>query len=86
VLTKIALVLSVALTFAVAAQATVAAAPDEAPIVLAQEGDEGGGQTETGPPWTYQMARITLVLVAFLGLGLGLLYYRLVVRRRRGDA
>jgi hypothetical protein len=86
VLTKLALVLSVALTFAVATPTSVTAAPAEASIVLAQEGDEGGGQTETGPPWTYQMARITLVLVFFLGLGLGLLYYRLVVRRRRGDA
>jgi hypothetical protein len=86
VLTKLALVLSVALNLSVATPTTVMAAPAETRIVLAQEGDEGGGQTETGPPWTYQMARITLVLVVFLGLGLGLLYYRLVVRRRRGDA
>ena len=85
-LTKLAVVLSVALALAMATPATVAAAPAEAPIVLAQEGEEGGGQTETGPPWTYQMARITVVLVVFLGLGLGLLYYRLVVRRRRSDA
>jgi hypothetical protein len=82
VLTKLALVLCVVLTIA-AAPAGVAAAPAESQVVLAQE--EGGGGTETGPPWTYQMARITLVLVGFLGLGLGLLYYRLVVRRRRGD-
>jgi hypothetical protein len=82
VLAKLALVLCVVLTIA-AAPAGVAAAPVESQVVLAQE--EGGGGTETGPPWTYQMARITLVLVGFLGLGLGLLYYRLVVRRRRGD-
>jgi hypothetical protein len=86
VLAKLALVMSIALTMAAAAPASVAAAPGESHVVLAQEGDKGGGQTETGPPWTYQMARITVVLVVFLGLGLGLLYYRLVVRRRRGDS
>jgi hypothetical protein len=83
VLTKLALVLCMVLTIA-AAPVGVAAAPAESQVVLAQE-EEGGGGTETGPPWTYQMARITLVLVGFLGVGLGLLYYRLVVRRRRGD-
>jgi hypothetical protein len=83
VLTKLALVFCVVLTIA-AAPAGVATAPTESQVVLAQE-EEGGGGTETGPPWTYQMARITLVLVGLLGLGLGLLYYRLVVRRRRGD-
>jgi hypothetical protein len=88
VLTKLALVFGVALTIAAASPASVAAAPASADtsIVLAQQGGEGGAETETGPPWTYQMARITVVLVVFLALGLGLLYYRLVVRRRRGDA
>jgi hypothetical protein len=52
---------------------------------LAQEGSEGGA-VETGPPWTYQMAKITLVMLLFLGLAIGGIYYRLVVRRRRGDA
>jgi hypothetical protein len=85
VLAKLALVLCVALTITAATPASVTAAPTESHVVLAQEGDEGGGATETGPPWTYQMARVTVVLVVLLGLGLGLLYYRLVVRRRRGD-
>lgn len=41
---------------------------------------------EAGPPWTYQMARITIALLAFLLLGTGYLYWRLVVSRRRGAA
>ena len=49
-----------------------------------EEETEGGTSTETGPPWTYQMARITLVLLVFLALGLGYLYYRLVASRRSG--
>ena len=52
---------------------------------LAQEDSEGGA-AEVGPPWTYQMAKITVVMVLFLGLAIGAIYYRLVVRRRRGDA
>lgn len=44
---------------------------------------EGAATEETGPPWTYQMARITLVLLLFLALGLAFLYYRLVVQRRK---
>lgn len=54
------------------------------------ESGAGEGETEeasteaTGPPWTYQMARITLVLLVLLALGLGYLYYRLVASRRKG--
>jgi hypothetical protein len=54
-------------------------------VALAQEDSEGGGAAETGPPWTYQMAKVTLVLLVLLGLAIGAIYYRLVVRRRRGD-
>ena len=51
----------------------------------------GEGQTEevaeeTGPPWTYQMAWITLALLALMGIGLVVLYYRLVVQRRKSGA
>jgi cobalamin biosynthesis Mg chelatase CobN len=52
----------------------------------ASEEESEGGATETGPPWTYQMARITLIGSAFLLLACGYLYWRLVVRRRRGEA
>ena len=54
-----------------------------------EEGAGGGeepAETETGPPWTYQMARIALVLLLFLGLGVGLMYWRLIVSRQRGTA
>ena len=38
---------------------------------------------ETGPVWTYQMARIVVVLLVFLLAAIGLLYWRLVGQRRR---
>lgn len=41
---------------------------------------------ETGPPWTYQMARIALVLLALTLLAVFLAYQRFVIRRRRGFA
>ncbi len=53
------------------------------------ETDPGTGEaaeTETGPPWTYQMARIGLVLLVFLALSIGLAYYRFVASRQRGAA
>lgn len=40
--------------------------------------------TETGPPWTYQMARIALASLALLGLAIAGAYYRFVVMRQRG--
>ncbi|MGH2748763.1 MAG: hypothetical protein ACRDKB_12705 [Actinomycetota bacterium] len=47
-------------------------------------GEEGEAATETGPQWTYQMARIAMVGVVALGLAIGAAYYRFVVMRRRG--
>ena len=47
--------------------------------------EEGGASAETGPPWTYQMARIALVLLALTLLAVAFAYYRFVaVRRREG--
>lgn len=40
---------------------------------------------EAGPPWTYQMARISLLLLALMLLAVGATYYRLVVKRQRGE-
>jgi hypothetical protein len=54
------------------------AQPSEAPSPSATE-------EEAGPPWTYQMARISLALLALLLLGMGAVYYRLVVKRQRGE-
>lgn len=47
------------------------------------EGEEAA--TETGPQWTYQMARIALIGVFGLGLAIAAAYYRFVVVRRRGE-
>jgi hypothetical protein len=51
-----------------------------------ESAEEGGAVAEeTGPPWTYQMARIALVLLALTLLGVAFAYYRFVaVRRREG--
>jgi hypothetical protein len=49
----------------------------------AGEGETEGGTGETGPPWTYQMARAALALTVLLGLGIALMYRRLVGSRQR---
>ena len=46
-------------------------------------GDEEAAAEEEGPPWTYQMARITLALLLLLFLAMGLLYWRLLASRQR---
>jgi len=48
-----------------------------------ESSEEGGAAAETGPPWTYQMARIALVLLALTLLGVAFAYYRFVAIRRR---
>jgi hypothetical protein len=50
------------------------------------EGEVGAGEgaaEETGPPWTYQMARMGMALLVLLGLAIGLAYWRLVAKRQR---
>ncbi|GEM_PF-2584251 len=39
---------------------------------------------EAGPPWTYQMAFLSIALVLLLGLAIARWYYQLIVVRRRG--
>jgi len=51
-----------------------------------EEGQSEEAAEEEGPPWTYQMARISLALLAFLALAIGGAYYRFVVMRQRGEA
>lgn len=51
----------------------------------AQE-DSEAAVTETGPPWTYQMARISLVLLVLLGLAVFRSYHKLVGSRQKGAA
>ena len=53
------------------------------------ETGSGAGETEeaveeTGPPWTYQMARMALAALFLLGLAIAGAYYRFVVMRQRG--
>ncbi|MGH2752633.1 MAG: hypothetical protein ACRDK3_17445 [Actinomycetota bacterium] len=45
--------------------------------------EEGEAAAETGPPWTYQMARIALVLLVLTLAGVAFAYYRFVATRRR---
>lgn len=40
--------------------------------------------TETGPPWTYQMARMALAALLLMALAIAGAYYRFVVTRQRG--
>jgi hypothetical protein len=49
-------------------------------------GETTEGTAETGPPWTYQMARISLALLVALALGIAFIYHRLVTKRQRGEA
>jgi hypothetical protein len=77
----------------------VAQQPGEEPETEGEEGaDPGGTKAETGagegeseeagdtgPPWTYQMARIGIAMLVLLVIGLALLYRRLIVVRRRGE-
>jgi cobalamin biosynthesis Mg chelatase CobN len=40
-------------------------------------------EPEAGPPWTYQMARIIIVLSIFLGLAIFRWYWKLVASRQK---
>ncbi len=84
--------LLVALAIAGVAAAPAMAAPSSVIVAQAEGEDSSTGTsteqttgTEAGPLWTYQMARITVVLTLGLGLAIGLMYYRLIVKRRRGE-
>ena len=51
----------------------------------AGEGEQApAAEEEEGPQWTYQMSRITLVMLLLLFLAMGALYYRMIARRQRG--
>ena len=49
----------------------------------ADQGETGSATEEIGPPWTYQMARISILLMLVLGLGIGFWYWRLIAGRQR---
>jgi hypothetical protein len=68
----------------------IAGAANASPAALLAQG-AGGGKAQPaatptpGPPWTYQMARISIVLLVLIIAAVGLLYYRLVIARQRGE-
>jgi hypothetical protein len=49
-----------------------------------EEQTEEAATEEEGPPWTYQMARISIALILILVAGVGLLYYKLIASRQKG--
>ena len=61
---------------------------DEEAETGADEGStaEGESTEEEGPPWTYQMARIGMVLLVLIGALIGWWYYKMIVVRQRGEA
>lgn len=61
-------------------------AGQEDPETQTDPGEGEEAESETGPPWTYQMARVGLLMAFLVLAGLGLLYWRLVLRRARGSA
>ena len=48
-----------------------------------EEADSEAAEAETGPPWTYQMARIIIVLSILLALAIFRWYWKLVGSRQR---
>lgn len=49
----------------------------------ADEGEQAPAAEETGPVWTYQMARIGLGLLVLLLAAVGFTYWKLVAHRQR---
>lgn len=57
----------------------------------AAETDPGAGkdapaEEEEGPPWTYQMARLSIGLVLLLGGGMALLYRKMIGSRQKSPS
>jgi hypothetical protein len=49
-------------------------------------GDAAEPPAEAGPPWTYQMARLSLLMLVLLGLGIFVAYRKLVMGRQSAGA
>ncbi|MQA99350.1 MAG: hypothetical protein GEU78_03510 [Actinobacteria bacterium] len=61
-------------------------AGQEDPEAQTDPGEGEEAESETGPPWTYQMARAGVLMALLMLAAIGLLYWRLVIRRARGAA
>lgn len=61
---------------------------DEGAETGPNEGETAKGESteEEGPPWTYQMARIGVVLLLLIAAQIGFMYYKMIVVRQRGGA
>ena len=63
-------------------------APEGQGDAEAETGSGGGAtedaETETGPPWTYQMARIIIALLVLLALSIAWMYWKLIAGRQKG--
>ena len=46
-------------------------------------GEDAPAEEEEGPPWTYQMARLSIGLVVLLCVGMALLYRKLIGSRQK---
>jgi hypothetical protein len=89
---RLAILLASLLLLPVITGAGLSVAHASTRVVLAQSSrSKGGGKAQPaatptpGPPWTYQMARISIVLLLMIIAAVGLLYYRLVIARQRGE-
>jgi hypothetical protein len=86
---RLVILLAFLLISPVVAGAPLAVAHAGPSVVIVQAA--GGGKAQPaatptpGPPWTYQMARISIVLLVLMIVAVALLYYRLVVARQRGE-
>lgn len=85
---RLVILLAFMLVSPVVAGSPLAVAHASRPVVLAAGagGKAKPAATPTpGPPWTYQMARISIVLLVLIIAAVALLYYRLVIARQRGE-
>ena len=72
-----------ALLVAVVLPSAALAASHHAVVAQASPGTGGGGAAETGPPWTYQMARIGVALLVIGVLAVAAAYRHFVVKPQR---
>lgn len=61
--------------------------PSDADPATGSKADAGTPAVpEAGPPWTFQMARISIALSVLLALAIGRWYWKLVGSRQKGTA
>jgi uncharacterized protein HemX len=53
------------------------------PVAESGADEAAEGDTPAGPPWTYQMARMGVLLLLLIALGLGGAYWKFVMSRQK---